>query len=136
MSSQAAENAFKSLPTTPAPSLAPVRAIGAFHFYFSFELRSDSTNLYLSFSVSGSEIRHREDDLPYAYVALAVQGAPWNSPDFHALQVATSLFGSWNKTLMHADALNAFLAKEAAKYAFVSLWRLLFCSTSFCELGM
>eukprot|EP00897_Mesotaenium_endlicherianum_P003888 jgi/Mesen1/3527/ME000197S02544 len=46
---------------------------------------------------TGSEVRIRDDDLPLAHFAIAVQGAPWSDPDAIPLMVMQAMLGSWNK---------------------------------------
>jgi len=59
---------------------------------------------------SGSSLRDRCDDLPFAHVALAIEGCGWTHPDFWVMKVAQSILGSWNRGLAGAysqgDALS------------------------------
>lgn len=48
---------------------------------------------------TGSEVRLRDDSLPYAHIALAVEGPEWSSPDRIPLLVATSAIGSYDRSL-------------------------------------
>lgn len=48
---------------------------------------------------TGSEVRVRDDSLPYAYMALAVEGPAWNSSDRIPLLVATSAIGAYDRSL-------------------------------------
>lgn len=48
---------------------------------------------------TGSEVRVRDDSLPFAYFALAVEGPGWNSADRIPLQIATSALGSYDRAL-------------------------------------
>lgn len=47
---------------------------------------------------TGSEVRIRDDSLPYAYFALAVEAPGWNSPDRLPLLIATSALGSYDRS--------------------------------------
>ncbi|VDL98033.1 unnamed protein product, partial [Schistocephalus solidus] len=47
---------------------------------------------------TGSEIRDRDDAMPLAHVALAVEGPGWASPDTLALMVGSSVHGAWDRT--------------------------------------
>ncbi|KAL4823416.1 hypothetical protein H8958_001874 [Nasalis larvatus] len=47
---------------------------------------------------TGSEIRHRDDALPFAHVAIAVEGPGWASRDNVALQVANAIIGHYDCT--------------------------------------
>ena len=44
------------------------------------------------------QIRHREDGLPLAHVAIAVEGPGWAHPDNVALQVANAVIGHYDCT--------------------------------------
>lgn len=54
---------------------------------------------------TGSEMRMRDDDMPYAHIALAVKGCGYNDPDYLVLQLAATLLGSWKNT--QGGALNS-----------------------------
>lgn len=49
-------------------------------------------------SVPASQIRMRDDGLPLAHVAIAVEGASAASPDIVPLMVANSIIGSFDLT--------------------------------------
>ncbi|KAI8889410.1 LuxS/MPP-like metallohydrolase [Backusella circina FSU 941] len=59
---------------------------------------------------TGSEIRLRDDVLPQARVALAVEGAPYLSTDYFNLLVMQAIMGSWDKTLGGAANLSSKLS--------------------------
>jgi len=63
---------------------------------------------------TGSEIRVRDDDMPFAHVAIAVEGAGWASADNIPLMIANTMIGSWDRS--HGGGQNATsrLAMEAA----------------------
>ena len=44
------------------------------------------------------QIRVRDDDMPLAHVAIAIEGAGWSNPDNIALMVANTLVGSWDRS--------------------------------------
>jgi len=48
---------------------------------------------------TGSEVRARDDDIPFAHIALAVEGCGWANPDYFPLMVAGQVVGSWNRSL-------------------------------------
>jgi len=48
---------------------------------------------------TGAEVRMSDDTMPYAHMAIAVQGASWTSPDYFPLLVAQAIVGSWNRGL-------------------------------------
>lgn len=47
---------------------------------------------------TGSDLRDREDSMPLAHIALAVEGAKWENPDNIALMVANTAIGSWDRS--------------------------------------
>ena len=47
---------------------------------------------------TGSEIRVRDDSVPLAHVAIAVQGVGWANPDNIPLMVANTLLGNWDRS--------------------------------------
>lgn len=63
---------------------------------------------------TGSEIRVRDDSMPLAHIALAVEGAGWSDADNIPLMVANTLIGSWDRS-QGGGANNASqLARAAA----------------------
>ncbi|CCD26949.1 ubiquinol--cytochrome-c reductase subunit COR1 NDAI_0J00570 [Naumovozyma dairenensis CBS 421] len=44
----------------------------------------------------GSEVRLRDDTLPKAWISIAVEGEPLNSPNYYTAKVASEIFGSYN----------------------------------------
>ncbi|KAK2148358.1 hypothetical protein LSH36_501g05002 [Paralvinella palmiformis] len=64
---------------------------------------------------TGSELRYREDDMPLAHVALAVEGPGWDNPDNIALMVASTLIGTWDRSHGGGSNLASALAAKCAK---------------------
>lgn len=62
---------------------------------------------------TGSEIRHRDDALPFAHVAIAVEGPGWTNPDNVALQVANAIIGHYDCTYGGGVHLSSPLASVA-----------------------
>lgn len=48
---------------------------------------------------TGSEIRVRNDELPQAHIALAVESVGWTSPDYYPMLVAQAIIGVWDRSL-------------------------------------
>lgn len=48
---------------------------------------------------TGSEIRLRDDSMPLAHVAIAVEGVGWADADNIPLMIASTVVGSWDRTL-------------------------------------
>ncbi|KAK2514552.1 Pmpcb [Columba guinea] len=49
-------------------------------------------------SFTGSEIRVRDDKMPLAHLAIAVEAAGWSHPDTIPLMVANTLIGNWDRS--------------------------------------
>ncbi|XP_009326652.1 PREDICTED: mitochondrial-processing peptidase subunit beta [Pygoscelis adeliae] len=47
---------------------------------------------------TGSEIRIRDDKMPLAHIAIAVEAAGWSHPDTIPLMVANTLIGNWDRS--------------------------------------
>lgn len=47
---------------------------------------------------TGSEIRDRDDAMPLAHIALALEGPGWADPDTLALMVGSCVNGAWDRT--------------------------------------
>lgn len=47
---------------------------------------------------TGSEIRVRDDSLPLAHIAIAVEGCGWSDQDNVPLMVANTLIGTWDRS--------------------------------------
>jgi len=65
---------------------------------------------------TGSEVRVRDDDMPLAHVAIAVEGCGWTSPDYFTLMVANMIFGSWDRSLGGARNMAGQLANDVQKH--------------------
>ncbi|KAF5093143.1 hypothetical protein D0Z03_002536 [Geotrichum reessii] len=77
---QLAEKYLSGLPVSDAPT-AP--GAGARH--------PSDTSAFV-----GSEVRLRDDTIPTANIAIAVEGVSANSPDYYTAQVAKAIIGNWN----------------------------------------
>ncbi|CAG9857546.1 unnamed protein product [Phyllotreta striolata] len=64
---------------------------------------------------TGSEIRVRDDSLPLAHVALAVEGAGWTDPDTLTLMVASTLLGAWDRSQASAKQNATTLARASGE---------------------
>jgi processing peptidase subunit beta len=62
---------------------------------------------------TGSEIRVRDDDMPFAHIAIAVEGCGWTSADNIPLMVANTIIGTWDRS--HGGGAN--LASNLAHYS-------------------
>ncbi|KRT85250.1 Peptidase, partial [Oryctes borbonicus] len=64
---------------------------------------------------TGSEVRVRDDSLPLAHVALAVESAGWTDPDILTLMVATTLLGAWDRSQASGKQNATVLARQSAE---------------------
>jgi len=67
---------------------------------------------------TGSDVRVRDDGMPLAHVAIAVEGCGWTNPDNIPLMIANTMIGSWDRS-MGGGANNASrLAQYCADKSF------------------
>ncbi|XP_018328695.1 mitochondrial-processing peptidase subunit beta [Agrilus planipennis] len=64
---------------------------------------------------SGSEVRVRDDSLPLAHVAIAVEGPGWTDPDTLTLMVASTLLGAWDRSQASGKQNATKLARVSAE---------------------
>ncbi|XP_015604203.1 mitochondrial-processing peptidase subunit beta [Cephus cinctus] len=64
---------------------------------------------------TGSEIRVRDDTIPLAHVAIAVEGAGWADADNIPLMVANTLMGAWDRSQGGGMNNASNLARESAQ---------------------
>ena len=60
---------------------------------------------------AGSEVRIRDDTMPTAHIAIAVEGVGWSSPDYFPMLVMQSIFGNWDRALGASPLLSSRLSK-------------------------
>lgn len=58
----------------------------------------------------GSEVRIRNDEMPTAHIAIAVEGVGWSSPDYFPMMVMQSIFGNWDRSLGSSPLLSSRLS--------------------------
>jgi len=58
----------------------------------------------------GSEVRIRDDDVPTANIAIAVEGVGWSSPEYFPMMVMQSIFGNWDRSLGSSPLLSSRLS--------------------------
>jgi len=63
---------------------------------------------------TGSEIRCRDDAMPLAHIAIAVEGCGWENGDNIPLMVANTLIGSWDRSHGGGSNLASSLASKSA----------------------
>jgi processing peptidase subunit beta len=58
----------------------------------------------------GSEVRVRDDDIPTAHIAIAVEGVSWSSPDYFPMMVMQSIIGNWDRSMGASPLLSSRLS--------------------------
>ncbi|KAG7278604.1 hypothetical protein CRUP_013347 [Coryphaenoides rupestris] len=66
-------------------------------------------------SFTGSEIRVRDDKMPLAHVAIAMEAVGWSHPDTIPLMVANTLIGNWDRSFGGGANLSSKLAQMACQ---------------------
>lgn len=82
----------------------------------------------------GSEVRMRDDTIPLAHIAIAVEGVSWKDPDYFTALVAQAIIGNFDRAMGNAPHLGSKLAtllhKHSLANAFMSF------STSYSDTGL
>ncbi|TRY74971.1 hypothetical protein TCAL_11611 [Tigriopus californicus] len=63
---------------------------------------------------TGSEVLARDDAMPLAHVALAVEGVGWTNPDNIPLMVANTMLGNWDRSMIAGPSNASNLAKNVS----------------------
>ncbi|KAJ3559490.1 hypothetical protein NP233_g11252 [Leucocoprinus birnbaumii] len=110
-----AEKHFSSLPVSPNP--IPLGRLS--HTKPSFV---------------GSEVRIRDDEIPTANIAIAVEGVGWSSPDYYPMMVMQSIVGNWDRSLglssLTSSRLSHIVSQHNLANSFMSF------STSYSDTGL
>lgn len=61
-------------------------------------VNSFAWKILIVISSLGSEVRVRDDSIPLAHVAIAVEGCGWTDQDNVPLMVANTLIGTWDRS--------------------------------------
>lgn len=81
----------------------------------------------------GSEVRIRDDTMPTANIALAVEGVSWSDPDYFTALVTQAIVGNYDKALGNAphtgSKLSAYVHQNNLATSFMSF------STSYSDTG-
>lgn len=65
---------------------------------------------------TGSEIRIRDDLMPLAHVAIALQSTGWADADTIPLMVASTIVGNWDRSMAGGGHVTTRLGQQASKY--------------------
>jgi processing peptidase subunit beta len=81
----------------------------------------------------GSEVRIRDDTIPTANIAIAVEGVSWKDEDYFTALVTQAIVGNWDKAMGNAphmgSKLSGFIHKNDLANSFMSF------STSYSDTG-
>merc|ERR1711997_269908 len=67
---------------------------------------------------TGSDVRVRDDTMPLAHIAIAVEGCGWTNPDNIPLMVANTLIGNWDRSMGGGANNSSPLAHYCAEKSF------------------
>lgn len=81
----------------------------------------------------GSEVRMRDDTIPTAHIAIAVEGVSWKDPHYFTALVTQAIIGNWDRAMGNAphlgSKLSSFIHKHQLATSFMSF------STSYSDTG-
>ncbi|KAF2731616.1 hypothetical protein EJ04DRAFT_554627 [Polyplosphaeria fusca] len=113
-----AEKYFASLPSEP-PN-------------YSAKAISEAQKLTPDFI--GSEIRVRDDTMPTANIAIAVEGVSWKDDDYFTALVTQAIIGNWDRAMGNSpylgSKLSTFVSQHGIANSFMSF------STSYSDTGL
>ncbi|PYH68280.1 bifunctional SDR family oxidoreductase/M16 family metallopeptidase [Aspergillus vadensis CBS 113365] len=82
----------------------------------------------------GSEVRIRDDTLPTAHIALAVEGVSWKDDDYFTALVTQAIVGNWDRAMGNSSylgsKLSSFVEYHGLANSFMSF------STSYSDTGL
>ncbi|BFZ64055.1 Mitochondrial-processing peptidase subunit beta [Saitoella coloradoensis] len=82
----------------------------------------------------GSEVRVRDDTMPAAHIAIAVEGVSWKHPDYFTMLVMQSIIGNWDRALGNASELGSRLSHMVSKNHLANSYSSF--STSYADTGL
>ena len=81
----------------------------------------------------GSEVRLRDDNMPTANIAIAVEGVSWKDPDYFTALVTQAIVGNWDRAMGNSpylgSKLSSFVHEHKLANSFMSF------STSYSDTG-
>uniref|UniRef100_W5NBB5 Mitochondrial-processing peptidase subunit beta n=1 Tax=Lepisosteus oculatus TaxID=7918 RepID=W5NBB5_LEPOC len=80
-----------------------------------FTYEGDTVPVLAPCRFTGSDIRVRDDALPLAHIAIAVEGASWSNPDIVPLMLAVAMIGNYDITYGGGKNLSGRLAQLAVE---------------------
>jgi len=82
----------------------------------------------------GSDVRIRDDGIPMAHIAVAIEGVSWSSLDHYPMLVMHSIFGNWDCVLGSASLLSSHLSDTIANHNLANSYMSF--STSYSDTGL
>ena len=84
-------------------------------------------------TATGSDVRVRDDTMPTAHIALAVEGVSWSDDDYFVSLVTQAIVGNYDRSMGNAShvgsKLSSFVHKNELASSFMSF------STSYSDSG-
>ena len=81
----------------------------------------------------GSEVRIRDDTIPTAHIAIAVEGVSWKDDDYFTALVTQAIVGNWDRAMGNSpylgSKLSTFIYENKLANSFMSF------STSYSDTG-
>jgi len=65
---------------------------------------------------TGSEMRVRDDDIRLAHIAMSVEGTSWSDADTIPLMVASTIIGSWDRSMASGGNVGSKLAQLSGQH--------------------
>lgn len=82
----------------------------------------------------GSEVRMRDDTIPLAHIAIAIEGVSWKDPDYFTALVAQAIIGNFDRAMGNAPHLGSKLASLLHKNSLANTFMSF--STSYSDTGL
>ncbi|KAJ5676878.1 uncharacterized protein N7477_002511 [Penicillium maclennaniae] len=82
----------------------------------------------------GSEVRLRDDTIPSAHIALAVEGVSWKDDDYFTALVAQAIVGNWDRAMGQSPFLGSKLSSHVSHHHLANSFMSF--STSYSDTGL
>jgi len=82
----------------------------------------------------GSEVRIRDDTIPTAHIAIAVEGVSWRDPQYFTGLVAQAIVGNWDRAMGNGNYLGSKLSSIVSEYRLANSFQSF--STSYSDTGL
>lgn len=81
----------------------------------------------------GSEVRVRDDTIPTAHIAIAVEGVSWKDDDYFVALVTQAIVGNWDRAMGNSPHLGSKLSKTVHEHGLANSFMSF--STSYSDTG-